>query len=150
VKNSAPPVLALALIACGGSSGPEELALGRDLCASCRMPVSDLHFAAQIITPGELPRFFDDPGCLADFVRSGQVKEKNAVAWVTDHRTGNWVRAEHAIYTLVPGLTSPMNHHLIAHESEASRDEDPAAQGGRRVSLQELFGPSGLPGQGAS
>ena len=112
--------------------------------------MSDIHFAAQIVAPGELPRFFDDPGCFAEFVKSGQVKENDAIAWVADHRTGTWVRADRAVYTRVPGLATPMNHELVAHESAASRDSDPDAKGGQPVSLQEIFGPQGPPGGVAS
>jgi copper chaperone NosL len=150
VKNLIPHLLALAMVACAGAQGPEELVRGRDLCAWCRMPVSDLHFAAQIIVPGELPRFFDDPGCFAEFVKSGRVRQSDAVAWVADHRTGTWVRADRAVYTRVPGLTTPMNHQLVAHESNASRDADPAAKGGQPVPLPEIFGPQGPPGGAAS
>jgi copper chaperone NosL len=140
--------LALFLVtsaACDEASRPEELVKGRDVCALCRMPVSDPHFAAQITAPGELPLFFDDPGCFAEFVRSGQVKTKAAAAWVADHRTGVWVRADRAIYTRVSGLATPMSHHLVAHESAASRDSDPEVKGGQPASLQEIFGPQGPP-----
>ena len=75
MKNLAPLLLCLTLVSCGGESGPEELVKGRDLCGTCRMPVSDGRFAAQITAPGELPRFFDDPGCLAEFIKTGGVKE---------------------------------------------------------------------------
>ena len=152
MKKQIPHLLALvlALTGCAGAPGPEELVKGRDLCALCRMPVSDPRFAAQIIAPGELPRFFDDPGCFAEFVKSGQVKESDAAAWVADHRTRGWVRANRAVYTLVPVLTTPMNHHLLAHETAASRDADPEAKGGQPMSLQEVFGPQGPPGGAAS
>lgn len=133
------------LAACDGEARPEVLVQGRDLCASCRMPVSDLHFAAQITAPGELPRFFDEVGCLSDFVKSGSSKVSGAVAWVADHRTGAWVRADRAVFTRVPTLTTPMNHHLVAHESAASRDSDPDARGGQPATAQEVFGPSGPP-----
>ena len=145
MKNLAPLLLSLVFASCDGEPRPEELVKGRDLCATCRMPVSDLRFAAQIAAPGELPRFFDDPGCFAEFVKTGEVKEKGAVAWVADHRTGTWVRADRAIYTRVPNLTTPMNHKLVAHESAASRDADADAKGGQPVSLQEVFGPQGPP-----
>lgn len=150
MKNLAPLLLSLVLVSCDGEPRPEDLVKGRDLCASCRMPVSDLRFAAQITAPGELARFFDDPGCLGEFVRTGELKEKEAVAWVADHRTGTWVRADRAIYTRVPGLTTPMNHKLVAHENEASRDSDPDARDGQPVSLQEVFGPKGPPARAAS
>ncbi len=145
MKNLAPLLLSLSLASCEGAPAPEVLVKGRDLCASCRMPVSDARFAAQITAPGELPLFFDEPGCLGDFVRTGKLKGQDAVAWVADHRTGAWVRADRAIYTRVPTLATPMNHKLVAHESVASRDSDPDVKGGHGVDLQDIFGPKGPP-----
>lgn len=145
MKSPAPLLLSLALASCDVEPAPEALVKGRDLCASCRMPVSDLHFAAQITAPGELPLFFDEPGCLGDFVRTGELKQRSAIAWVADHRTGAWVRADRAVYTRVPTLATPMNHKLVAHESAASRDADPDVSGGRPVELPEIFGPKGPP-----
>ena len=145
MKNLAPLLLCLTLVSCDGDPRPEQLVKGRDLCATCRMPVSDIRFAAQITAPGELPRFFDDPGCFAEFIKTGEVKEEGAIAWVADHRSGAWVRADRAIYTRVPNLTTPMNHKLVAHESAASRDLDPDVKDGQPVSLQEIFGPKGPP-----
>lgn len=145
MKHILAALLVAGIAACDGESRPEDLVKGRDLCASCRMPVSDVHFAAQITAPGELPRFFDEVGCLSGFVKSGSSKVSGAVAWVADHRTGTWVRADRAVFTRVLLLTTPMNHHLIAHESAASRDSDPDARGGQPVTPQEVFGPSGPP-----
>lgn len=141
-----PALLAVFAIACADAAGPASLEKGRDLCGRCRMPVSDIHFAAQIVVDGELPVFFDEPGCLADSVREGRAR--TGVAWVADHRTGTWIRADRAIYTRVPDLPTPMNHHLVAHESVASRDADPAARGGTSVALTEIFGPQGPPAGG--
>lgn len=145
MKLLAALLLSAALASCGGEAKPEGLVKGRDLCASCRMPVSDPRFAAQITADGELPLFFDDPGCLADFVRAGRLKDRTAIAWVADHRTGSWVRADLAIYTRAPTLATPMNHNLVTHESVASRDSDPDARGGQPVELREVFGPLGPP-----
>jgi copper chaperone NosL len=145
VRSSAALLLLAAFTACDGEPAPEDLVKGRDVCASCRMPVSDPRFAAQITAPGELPQFFDEAGCLADFVKAGSSKASGAVAWVADHRTRAWVRADRAVFTRVPNLQTPMSHHLIAHESAASRDSDPDARDGQPVAFRELFGPSGPP-----
>jgi copper chaperone NosL len=67
------------------------------------------------------------------------------VAFVADHRTKSWVRADRAVYTRVPGLETPMGSHVIAHADAASRDQDPDAAGGTPVPATELFGPAGPP-----
>lgn len=138
-------LLGLALQACeSGPPQPAQLDTRNEQCAGCRMAVSQAVFASQLVAPGELPRFFDDLGCLAGFVKGGKVPP-GAAAFVADHRTKEWVRADRAVYTRVPGLETPMGSHVIAHAGAASRDQDPVARGGSPVSVAELFGPSGPP-----
>ena len=91
MKRLTPFLLGLALVSCDGEPRPEELVKGRDLCGTCRMPVSDVRFAAQITAPGELPRFFDDPGCFAEFIKTGSVKEPGAIAWAAVPLGLGWV-----------------------------------------------------------
>jgi copper chaperone NosL len=142
MKRRALLMFALALPGC--ASGPPEpapLDTRNEACAACRMAVSEARFAAQLVSPGELPRFFDDIGCLAGFVKAGRAPSA-ATAFVADHETRAWVRADAATYTRVPNLATPMGSHLIAHADAASRDRDPAARGGTPVTAVELFGPS--------
>lgn len=140
-------VAALVVLAACGGGGPEPAALDprNDACAYCRMSVSAARFAAQIVEPGEEPRFFDDIGCLRDYLRGGARPGPGAIAYVADHRTSSWVRADRALYTRVDTLETPMGSHLVAHADQASRDQDPAARGGQAVTLAELFGPDGPP-----
>jgi copper chaperone NosL len=136
----------LAHAAC--ASGPPEpapLDTRQEACAHCRMAVSEARFAAQVVAAGEVPRFFDDLGCLAAFVRAGK-SPRGAVAYVADHRTRVWVGADRAVFTRVPALATPMGSHVVAHADAASRDEDERARGGTPVPLEELFGPGGPPG----
>ena len=108
------------------------------------MAVSDPRFAAQVVAPGELPLFFDDIGCLADWLKE-HAAPRGAVAFVADHRTKAWIRADLAVYTKNPGIETPMSSHVLAHADPASREGDPDARGGLNVSLPELFGPAGPP-----
>ena len=135
----------LAVVSCGGGA-PEPAALDtrNEQCASCRMAVSSAAFASQLVAPGELPRFFDDLGCLGDFLEAGKAPA-GATAFVADHRTKAWVRADRAVYTRVPGLETPMGSHVIAHADAASRDADADARSGTPVAAAELFGPAGPP-----
>jgi copper chaperone NosL len=138
--------LALAAAACTrGPARPAPVDTRNDACAHCRMAVSDARFAAQLAAPGEEPRFFDDIGCLRDFLAKGPRLPRGAVAFVADHRTREWVRASGALFTRQGSLETPMGSQLVAHASAASRDADPAAAGGTPVSAAEIFGPQGPP-----
>ncbi len=137
---------AVVILACSrGTPGPAPLDTRVEACARCRMAVSDARFAAQLVAPSEEPRFFDDVGCLRDFLRDARNPPRGATAFVADHRTRAWVPAAVAVYTLAPSIDTPMASHLLAHADDASRDADPAARAGRRLTAGEVFGPSALP-----
>lgn len=141
-----PALLVAVAAACGEARiEPAPLDTKNEACTWCRMAVSNPTFAAQVVAPGELPRFFDDIGCLADWLRAGRDVPPGAVAFVADHRTRAWIRADQAWYTSVPGLATPMSSHVIAHTDSASRDQDPDARGGSPLAASELFGPAGPP-----
>lgn len=125
----------------GGPPPPADLDSRHEACAFCRMAVSSPRFAGQVVAPGELPRFFDDLGCLAGWLKEHRAPA-GAVAYVADHRTSAWIRADRAVYTKVPGLETPMSSHVIAHADGASRDRDPDARDGAPMDPAELFGPA--------
>ena len=144
-SGAVPWLAALALLACAaGPPQPAPLDTRNEACVSCRMAVSDARFAAQIAAPGELPRFFDDLGCLSTFLKAGKAPA-NATAFVADHRSRDWVRADRAIFTRVPGLETPMGSALVAHSDTASRDQDAAVRTGTPVPAAELFPAGGPP-----
>jgi copper chaperone NosL len=134
------------LTACGGRPpAPARLDTANDACRFCRMAISDQRTAAQLVAPGEEPLFFDDLGCLRDFLASGPRIRPGAIAYVADHATGNWVAADVAVYTRLSTVETPMGSHLLAHSSAAARAADPEAAGGAPLSVAEVFGAAGPP-----
>ena len=135
--------LAALLLACGcspaGPPPPAPLDTANEACRHCRMMVSDARFAAQLVAPGEEPLFFDDIGCLRDFLAENPEKSAGFTAWVADHRTREWVLAGRAVYTRAGGLSTPMNSHLMAHADAASRAADPDISGGTPLLPEEVF-----------
>jgi copper chaperone NosL len=111
---------------CAGSGvpGPVGIDLGRDACRHCRMAIVSKATAAEIVAPGEEPLLFDDIGCLRDFV--------------TDHRSGEWIDARHAVFTRT-SLQTPMGSGIVAHADTASRDQEPAARSGSVVSAGSIL-----------
>jgi copper chaperone NosL len=139
------PVLVVLVTAACAAPGPAPLDTRNDTCSWCRMAVSDGHFAAQLVVPGDDPRLFDDIGCLADYLRAMRDLPNGSLAYVADHRTKAWVEAGAAVYTRVKTLDTPMGSHLVAHADAASHDADPDARDGAPVSSGSVFGPSRLP-----
>ena len=135
---------ALLAAACTRLPDPVDVSAS-DACTFCRMAVSDTHFAAEIVARGEEPRFFDDIGCLAGWLKDARAPEE-AIAFVADHRTAPRVRAGAAVYTKASRLSTPMGSSIIAHADAASRDRDPAATGGQVLTVAEIFGAGPLPG----
>lgn len=129
----------------GGVPQPVPLHLHDDSCAWCRMAISDRRLAAQLVAPSEEPRFFDEIGCLRDYLAAQKTLPDGALAYVTDHRTEQWIRADRATYTKATGLETPMGSQLIAHENIASWREDPNAPGSHTITAADVFGPNGPP-----
>ncbi len=133
----------LVLAGCSSAQQPAQVDTRNDACAHCRMTVSDLRFAAQIVAPGEEPRFFDDIGCLRDFLKKAEVS-KGATSYVADHRTKTWVAADKAVYVRNDQVQTPMASHLLAYGDPESRDADRDGIG-TRLTVTAVFGPGGPP-----
>lgn len=156
-RVSARLALVLVLVTCAGCAReavPSPLDTANAQCRFCRMAASDVHFAAQIAAPGAEPVFFDDIGCLRDFLAPKDTDPRSdlpdgAVAFVADHRSGVWVRAADAVFTRPKDLNTPMGGGVIAHADRISRDQDPAATGGVALTLAAVFGASTPPNGGS-
>jgi copper chaperone NosL len=138
--------LCLVLLAggCAVAPSPARLDPANDQCRSCRMTVSAVETASQVVAPYQEPAFFDDLGCLERFLAAGALPA-GAHVFVADHRTGEWIPAGTAIFTRLDAPAGAMGSPFVAHASTASRDAD-AGVAGVSVSLAEVL-PS-LGGQG--
>jgi copper chaperone NosL len=133
--------LCLVMAACAVQNRPASLVRGRDTCAQCRMVIVSQATAGQIVAPGDEPRFFDEIACLRDYLAdSAHTFPDDAVLYVADHRTGDWVEASVAVFTRTTMATA-MASGLIAHASVASREADPAATNGTLVARSVALGP---------
>jgi copper chaperone NosL len=148
VKRMAMTALILATACGSGSIVPAALDTSNEACRHCRMIVSDPRLSAQIVARGEEPQFFDDIGCVREYLRSTQPPGA-AVVFVADHRTGEWARAVDAVYTRSHTLATPMGSGLLAHRDATSRAADPSAAGGEPLTWEAAFDgvhvPSGGP-----
>lgn len=135
-------IVALALlfssVACSGRTEPATLDPHVDACGSCRMVVADQRFASQIVAPNQDPRFFDDFGCLQRYLAQ-HPSSAGEVIFVADHRTGEWIAADAAVYSRADALAAPMGSHVVAHASIASKQADPSAASSVELDRLTLF-----------
>jgi copper chaperone NosL len=99
------------LVGCEDYARPAEPFWNKQPCAHCRMLVSDPRFAAQLVTHDHERLFFDDPGCLADYMRAhARAVER---AWV--HMDSAWISTDGARFSA--GASSPMGYGFLPSPS---------------------------------
>lgn len=131
------PLAGLLGACASGPPAPVAIDTAADVCAHCRMTIVSTATAAQIVAPGEEAVLFDDLGCLRDYAaRTGLAAE--AMVFVADHRTGEWVDGRTAVFTKT-SLDTPMGSGLLAHATAASRDLDAAASRGTVVPVRSVL-----------
>lgn len=142
-------ILLLAMLTasgCGtGAPKPVPFDAAHEPCRSCRMVGSNGRVAAQIVSDRHEPLFFDDFLCLRSFLLAAS-SPIDGVTYVVDHRTGEWVAAERALFSRNERITTPMSSHLLAHGSLESREADRDARGGTAMSFAEVFAGVHVPG----
>jgi copper chaperone NosL len=93
-----------------------------DMCAYCKMAISEKRYAAEFIDSEGQPSKFDDIGCMGNFIRN-----RNATAitayFVMDFNERKWINADHAYYVRSAELTTPMNGGIIAFQNESDARE---------------------------
>ena len=133
--------LALVLAACG-EPGPVPIAWGERECDYCHMTTVQPEYAAQLVLRTGKAFIFDDPGCLAAFVREGTADSAAVHSlWVNDFLAPNAppLRVEEAVFLRSDRLRTPMNHGFAALHPGPSADSLAAALGGTLVRWADVM-----------
>jgi len=96
-------VLAALGVACEDASRPVDPVWGKQACSHCAMLLSEPRFGAELTTESGERYFFDDPGCMAAFVRDRSPRVR--AMWV--HLGSTWIDAKSAHYERA---ASPMDY----------------------------------------
>jgi len=95
----------------------------RDMCARCVMVVSDRQNTTQVRDPKTGKKYmFDDIGCTILWFQEEKIEWKDqAIIWITDLSTGEWIDARTAFYD-TENIT-PMAYGFSAHKTKATIKE---------------------------
>ncbi len=109
-----------------------------DVCAFCKMAISEKRFAAEVIDRDGTVFKLDDIGCMIRFIRERGLKDKVAAIFVSDYDDKSWLEAERASYVKSAEIQSPMASGLIALRNQSRAAEYCARYNGRLLTFDEL------------
>ena len=118
-------------------AGSEPINYGRDVCAHCRMHLSQAGFAAELRDRDGTLTKYDDIGCMlhAMLALHHEVPE----AWVEDHDGGGFVPLLSASLVHSDRLETPMGSGIVAFKDQAAAAHFAQAQGGDVVALEDIL-----------
>ncbi len=95
---------------------PEKMHWDRDMCERCKMAVSERKYAVQVIDPKTHKHYkFDDIGCAILWFKEEKIPwEQEAIIWVKDGKTDEWIDAKKAVYTTTK--ITPMGYGFTAYK----------------------------------
>jgi copper chaperone NosL len=127
----------LLLAACNAPSLAPVNITPDDLCAHCKMAISEKRYAAELLDhEGEAVKF-DDLGCLSNYVKE---RQPNVAAWyAVDYETRAWLRADQALFVKSPSYHTPMGGGIVAFQDKAQAEKAMAATAGSLLSFDDLF-----------
>lgn len=91
--------------------GPREINWDRDICVNCLMGMADQKYSVQSINAYGDVLWYDDLGCLIQYMGTNdwiKYEGENAISWVGDCETGEWLQVEKAYYRY--GDRTPMGY----------------------------------------
>lgn len=116
---------------------PAEIDPG-DICAYCKMVISERKYAAQFVDRQGSVFKFDDIGCMLRFVKEHRLRQQIAAYYVTDYGSRTWREAEEAVY-LRTALASPMRSGLVAFRNQANASAASPKYGGPLFRFDQLW-----------
>lgn len=133
-------ILAVVFLLVSCSQEPQEINIGSDECAHCKMQISDERFAAQLVTTKGKAVKFDAIECMADYVTENEVSVEETKFWVSNFSDpGNWLDAEQDFIIQSEEINSPMGESLLAVESDREADQLLQKGGGQHISWNDLI-----------
>jgi copper chaperone NosL len=130
---------ALWMAGCGATKfEPVEIA-AEDVCAFCKMAISEKQYAAEFINRDGDVFKFDDIGCMANYVAERKI-EDIAAYYVVDFDSKQWLKAEEANFVISPKFHTPMGGGIVAFKDGSRAETAATANQGRQVSFAEALG----------
>jgi len=128
----------LLLTAC--SKQPVPINYGKDVCAYCKMTITDARFASELVTKKGKNYKFDSIECLIHFLREGSLKQEDIQLFlVSDFKSPkNLIDATSAWYLISTDIQSPMGANLASFSRKEDAEKFKTEHSGTVFSWKEI------------
>lgn len=109
-----------------------------DMCAFCRMIISEKRYAAELIDQDGEAWKFDDIGCMENFRKRKKSDGTIRASFVIDFEHREWVKAEDAFYVSSAQFKTPMSGGIVAFKDESSAQAAAAEYQGTMLRFAEV------------
>jgi len=89
-----------------------------DMCAHCRMAISEKRCAAELIDKDGTAVKFDDIGCMVEYTKA-HGRESVAAFFLEDYEGGGWISAAEAFLVGAARINTPMGGSTVAFKDRA-------------------------------
>ena len=116
---------------------PVDIA-AEDMCAFCKMAISEKRYVGEFIDHDGNAFKFDELGCM---VRYLQDKDRSTVVgyFVTDFESRHWVKAELAHYVRSLEFRTPMNGGIVAFQDKSKAERAAGEHHGQLLSFADVL-----------
>jgi len=141
MKNTLFIGLLIGFVASGcGTTEPQAIDYGKDVCAHCKMVVADPKYGAEIITKKGKIYKFDSAECLMDFVSEDNHQSTDAQLLVINFaKPTTFIEAKNAFYLKDKGYQSPMGGNIVPFESKILADNNKLSPDAKIMTFEEAL-----------
>ncbi len=125
------------LISC--STQPEPLKIGIDTCHLCKMGIADARFGGEVISKKGKVFKFDDIACMARFIKSGGISQKDIAQTVVINyeKQNDFIKTDNAVLITVEAVKSPMGSNIAAFATADAANR--TIKDGKTLSWNEFY-----------
>lgn len=140
VKTLATSIILFMFCACA-PPGPKPIVLNKDLCAYCKMTITDANFATQLVTDKGRNYVFDDIVCMIGFADDNAETEVSHFYVADFSKPSDFIDIEQAQLLHSDSLRSPMGGNIAGFAVNDSLEVYQSRFSGNRVEWVNLIHP---------
>src|SRR5437762_2381889 len=125
-------------VGCGNRSPQPVEIEATDMCAQCKMAISENRYAAEMVDVDGNVMKFDNIDCMLRYVSRQGLKHKAATWFLMDSEGKQWLDARQAFLVKAASIPGPMGSGVLATKNSAAAQELARRFSGQVLRFEDL------------